>query len=304
MRLSGGRLGAAMRRAAVVGPPYLWLAAFFALPILVVFGISLSRPVVGIPPYAPVLDWSGGGFPHFAGGLHNYVLLLTDSYYLDGFLGSLRIAGVSTLACLLLGYPMALAIARAAPGRRTTLLVLLMVPFWTSFLIRIYAWVSILNSNGLINTLLLRLGLIDTPLALLYSDFAVYLGIVYAYLPFMVLPIYAVLERQDPALREAAADLGAPPLRAFLSVTLPLSLPGVFAGCLLVLVPAIGEFVVPELLGGSDFLMIGRLLWSETFQNRDWPMAAALTIALLLVVVVPVMAVQRLAVARQVGETA
>lgn len=299
--MNGGRLGVAMRRIAVIGPPYLWLAAFFALPIVVVLGISLSRPVVGIPPYAPILDWAEGILPRFEGGLHNYVLLLGDPYYLDGFLSSLRIAALSTVICLLLGYPMALAIARADPGRRTILLLLLMVPFWTSFLIRIYAWVSILNTNGLLNTLLMKLGLIDTPLVLLYSDFAVYLGIVYAYLPFMVLPIYAVLERQDPMLLDASADLGATPLRSFLSVTLPLSLPGVFAGCLLVLVPAIGEFVVPELLGGSDFLMIGRLLWNETFQSRDWPMAAAITIALLLVVVVPVMVVQRLAEARERG---
>jgi putrescine transport system permease protein len=177
-----------------------------------------------------------------------------------------------------------------------------MVPFWTSFLIRIYAWISLLNSNGLINQALMSADLIEAPLALLYTDFAVYLGIVYAYLPFMVLPIYAVLERQDPALLEAAADLGARPWRAFLAVTLPLSAPGVFAGCLLVLVPALGEFVIPELLGGSDFLMIGRLLWTETFQNRDWPLAAAIAIALLLIVVLPVLAIQRLAEAR--GEVA
>jgi putrescine transport system permease protein len=292
-------LASGLRRAAVLAPPYLWLLAFFALPLGVVLAISLSHPVVGIPPYAPILEWPG---PRFAGGAHNYVLLVADSYYLEGFLGAGRIALASTLVCLLLGYPMALAIARAAPGRRAGLLLLLMVPFWTSFLIRIYAWISLLNSNGLINQALMSAGLIEAPLALLYTDFAVYLGIVYAYLPFMVLPIYAVLERQDPALLEAAADLGARPWRAFLAVTLPLSAPGVFAGCLLVLVPALGEFVIPELLGGSDFLMIGRLLWTETFQNRDWPLAAAIAIALLLIVVLPVLAIQRLAEAR--GEAA
>lgn len=279
------------RRRAVLLPPYLWLAVFFALPIAVVLAISLSKPVSGIPPYAPILDWQG---PSFTGDLANYALLVEDSYYVDAFLGSLRIAALSTLICLGLGYPMALAIVRARPSHRPVLLLLLMVPFWTSFLIRTYAWISLLNSNGLINQALLGLGLIEQPLALLYTDFAVFIGIVYAYLPFMVLPIYAVLERQDPALLEAAEDLGATPLVAFLRVTLPLSLPGVFAGCLLVLVPALGEFVIPELLGGSDFLMIGRLLWTETFQNRDWPLAAAITIALLVVVVGPLMAIQAL----------
>ena len=283
--------GGGWRRTAVLLPPYLWLALFFAAPILVVLAISLSDPVTGIPPYAPLLDWPG---PSFTGDLDNYRLLAEDSYYLDAFLGSLRIAGLSALICLVLGYPMALAIARAPAARRPALLLLLMVPFWTSFLIRTYAWISLLNSNGLINQALLGIGLIDTPLTLLYTDAAVFIGIVYAYLPFMVLPIYAVLERQDPALLEAAEDLGARPLTAFLSITLPLSLPGVFAGCLLVLVPALGEFVIPELLGGSDFLMIGRLLWTETFQNRDWPLAAAITIALLVVVVGPLLAVQRL----------
>ena len=289
-------LGQRLRRAAVLAPPYAWLLAFFALPLLVVLGISLSHPLKGIPPYAPILDWSG---PRFTGGAHNYALLLSDSYYLEGFLGAGRIALAAMLICLALGYPMALAIARAAPARRAVLLLLLMVPFWTSFLIRIYAWIALLNSNGLINELLLGLGLIEAPLELLYTDFAVRLGIVYAYLPFMVLPIFAVLERQDPALLEAAADLGAPPWRAFLSVMLPLSLPGVYAGMLLVFVPALGEFVIPELLGGSDFLMIGRLLWTETFQNRDWPLAAAVTILLLLIVVLPVLAIQKLAAARE-----
>lgn len=282
-----------LRRVAVLAPPVAWLLVFFALPLVVVFGISLADPVTGIPPYSRVLDWTGRWLPRFTGDVETYATLFTDPYYLDGLLGALRIAAVSTLACLLIGYPIAWAIARARPSLRGALLLLVMVPFWTSFLIRIYAWMAILNSNGLANQLLLALGLTDRPLVLLYTDFAVYLGIIYVYLPFMVLPIYAVLDRIDPLLREAAADLGAPPARAFLAVTLPLSMPGVIAGCLLVFVPALGEFIVPELLGGSDFQMIGRMLWTESFQNRDWPMAAAIAITILLAVVIPVLLIQR-----------
>jgi putrescine transport system permease protein len=282
------------RRLAVLAPPFLWLALFFGLPILIVFGISLADPVTGIPPYTAIFAWVSGGLPRFIGDFEKYGALLTDSYYLDGLLGAVRIAAISTAICLVIGYPMAWAIARARAGIRLVLLLMVMVPFWTSFLIRIYAWTAILNSNGLVNQVLLALGIIDRPLVLLYTDFAVYVGIVYGYLPFMVLPVYAVLDRIDRSLLEAAADLGARPTRAFLSVVLPLSLPGVVAGCLLVFVPALGEYVVPELLGGSDFLMIGRLLWTECFQNRDWPMAAAIAIVILLIIVLPVMLIQRL----------
>ena len=277
-------------RLAVLLPPYAWMMMFFALPIAVVGAISLSDAVVGIPPYTPLVNWEG---PAFLGDLENYGFLLTDTYYLDGFIGSIRIAAIATLICLAIGYPMALAIARARPSRRLPLLLLLMLPFWTSFLIRTYAWITLLNSNGIINNALLGAGLIETPIPMLYTDFSVYIGIVYAYLPFMVLPIYAIIERQDLSLLEAAADLGARPLRSFLTITLPLSLPGIAAGSLLVFVPALGEFVIPELLGGSDFLMIGRLLWTETFQNRDWPLAATITIVLLAMVIVTVAAVQR-----------
>jgi putrescine transport system permease protein len=276
-------------RLAVLVPPYAWMLLFFALPIVVVFAISMSDAVVGIPPFSSLMAWSP---PRFLGDVENYAHLLSDSYYLDGFVGSLRIAAVSTVLCLLIGYPMALAIARVRPSRRLALLLLLMLPFWTSFLIRTYAWMTLLNSNGIVNNGLLALGLIETPIPMLYTDFSVYLGIFYAYLPFMVLPIYAVIERHDLSLLEAAADLGAKPLRSFLQVTLPLSIPGIAAGSLLVFVPALGEFVVPELLGGSDFLMIGRLLWTETFQNRDWPLAAAVSIALLFLVVATVLSVQ------------
>jgi putrescine transport system permease protein len=282
------------RRFAVLAPPFLWLALFFGLPIVIVFGISLADPVTGIPPYTAIFAGASGWWPRFSGDLEKYGTLLTDPYYLDGLLGAVRIAAISTAICLVIGYPMAWAIARARAGLRLVLLLMVMVPFWTSFLIRVYAWMAILNSNGLANQVLLALGIIDRPLVLLYNDFAVYIGIVYGYLPFMVLPVYAVLDRIDRSLLKAAADLGARPARAFLSVILPLSLPGVVAGCLLVFVPALGEYVVPELLGGSDFLMIGRLLWTECLQNRDWPMAAAIAIVILLIIVFPVMLIQRL----------
>jgi putrescine transport system permease protein len=281
-------------RRLVVAVPYAWLAVFFALPLLIVLRISLSEPVLGTPPYSPLLTRSAEGGFSFAGRLDNYALVLSDPFYLDALVVSLRTAFVSTLVCLLIGYPMAYAIARARPHLRGLLLMLVVLPFWTSFLIRIYAWMAILNSNGLVNGALLGLGLIDQPLALLHTEFAVHLGIVYAYLPFMVLPLYAVLERMDPALLEAASDLGARPWRAFLSVTLPLSFPGVAAGCLLVFIPAVGEFVIPELLGGGGSNMLGRALWTEFFANRDWPLASALAIVLLALVVAPFVAMRRM----------
>ncbi len=220
-------------------------------------------------------------------------MLAEDSLYLDAFGNSLRVAAVSTLICLLIGYPMALGIARARERLRVPLLLLVVLPFWTSFLIRVYAWIGILKGNGLVNNLLMGLGWIDTPLKLLHTDFALYLGIVYGYLPFMVLPLYATLSRMDNSLLEAAADLGCRPLSAFWRVTVPLSIPGIVAGSLLVFVPAVGEFVIPDLLGGPDSLMIGKLLWSEFFNNRDWPVAAALAVALLALLVVPVLLFER-----------
>lgn len=225
--------------------------------------------------------------------LENYRLLFTDTLYVDAFLNSLKVAGVSTLICLLIGYPMAYAIARAGRSARLILLMLIVLPFWTSFLIRVYAWIGILKDNGLLNNLLLAVGLIDQPLRLLHTEFAVYLGIVYSYLPFMVLPLYATLARMDLSLLEAAADLGARPWKAFWTVTLPLSLPGVIAGSLLVFIPAVGEFVIPDLLGGPDALMMGKVLWTEFFTNRDWPLASAIAVLLLLTLVVPIMLLQR-----------
>jgi putrescine transport system permease protein len=255
-------------KALVLAIPWAWLLLFLAAPVAIVLLIALSESADSVPPYSiahPTID--------------NLLTVATDPLYRDAFLLSLKVAAISTLICLLIGYPMALAIARTAERARTPLLLLLMLPFWTGFLMRINAWIGLLQDDGWINTLLTAAGL--SPQRMLYTDFALYLGIVYTYLPFMVLPLYARLSQLDPALLEAAADLGASPGRAFLRVTLPLSLPGVWAGALLVFVPAVGEYVIPELLGGPQAQLIGRVLWGEFFQNRDWPTAAALAVALL-----------------------
>ncbi len=256
---------------------WLWIGLVLLLPFAIVLKISFATAQLSVPPYGP---------PSTAG---SYAALIQDSLYFKAYVGSLRIALVSTLLTLLLGYPMAYAIARAPQRWRHILLLLVVLPFWTSFLIRIYAWIGLLRPTGLINLVLESLGLITEPLRLLNTGGAVYLGIVYAYLPFMVLPLYARLEKLDPALLEAAADLGAKPWSAFLKITLPLSLPGVIAGCLLVFIPAVGEFVIPELLGGPDTLMIGKVLWTEFFTNRNWPMSAAVAVILLAVLVLPIM---------------
>ncbi len=274
-------------RAFVVALPYLWLALFFLAPFAIVLKISLATGVVANPPYTPLVE-DGQLSLH----LENYGVLLEDDLYAVAYLNSLKIAALSGLACLLIGYPMAYGIARARPERRGALLMLVILPFWTSFLIRVYAWITLLQANGPVNGALLALGLIDQPLGLLNTSFAVYVGIVYTYLPFMILPLYAVLERLDPALLEAAADLGARPFRTFLSVTLPLSVPGIVAGSMLVFIPAVGEFVIPELLGGSETLMIGKVLWDEFFNNRDWPLASAVAVAMLVLLVAPIMLFQ------------
>jgi putrescine transport system permease protein len=280
----GGKSGG---RRLVTALPYLWLLLFFLVPFLIVFKISFAEAVLSRPPYTPLLELTQDAFLQIKLNLANYAFLVQDPLYLSAYLSSLKVAAVATLLCLLLGYPMAYGIARAAPGVRTVLLFLIVLPFWTSFLIRIYAWIGILKENGFLNNLLLALGIIDQPLALLHTNFAVYLGIVYSYLPFMILPLYATLVRLDLSLLEAAADLGARPLRAFLSITLPLSMPGVVAGSLLVFIPVVGEFVIPDLLGGPDTLMIGKVLWTEFFSNRDWPLASAIAVALLLLLVTP-----------------
>ncbi len=256
---------------------WLWIVLALLLPFAIVLKISFATSQLGVPPYgAPVTG-------------ANYASLLNDGLYAKAYVSSLKVAFISTVLTLLLGYPMAYAIARAPERWRQFLLVLVILPFWTSFLIRIYAWIGLLRPTGLINQVLEALGLIAAPLRLLNTDGAVYLGIVYAYLPFMVLPLYARLEKLDPALLEAAADLGAKPWRTFLNITLPLSLPGVIAGSLLVFIPAVGEFVIPELLGGPNTLMIGKVLWTEFFTNRNWPMSAAVAVVLLAVLVAPIM---------------
>ena len=277
----------AMGRRAVVALPYLWLSALLLIPFMIVLKISLAASVTANPPYTPLME-DGQLQLH----LDAYALLASDGLYALAYLNSLKIAAVASLCCLLVGYPMAYGIARADPKRRGALLMLVILPFWTSFLIRVYAWVTLLQGNGPVNSVLLALGVIDQPLVLLNTPFAVYVGIVYTYLPFMILPLYAVLEKLDPALLEAAADLGSRPWRSFLGVTLPLSLPGVIAGSLLVFIPAVGEFVIPDLLGGSDTLMIGTVLWNEFFNNRDWPQASAVAVAMLVLLVAPIMLFQ------------
>jgi len=284
-------------RAAVIAVPSLWLLLFFVLPFLIVLKISFADTRLGQPPYTSLLEWQSG-LPHLVLHARSYLRLLGDSLYLAALLSSLRVAAVSTLLCLALGYPMAYTIARADAGRRNLLLMLVVLPFWTSFLLRVYAWIGLLRNNGLINNVLLAFGIIHEPIVMLQTDFAMYVGIVYSYLPFMVLPLYANLEKHDVALLEAATDLGSRPWQAFLRVTLPLSRPGIIAGCVLVFVPAVGEFVIPRLLGGADSLMIGRVLWDEFFSNRDWPVASAVAIVLLLLLVAPILLFQRSQTAR------
>jgi putrescine transport system permease protein len=287
------RLSQAAGRRLVAGVPLLWLLLLFLIPFIIVFRISFSEVRLAIPPYTPLLAWHHGR-PSLEVHWSAYSFLFTDPLYVSSYLYSLKVAAVSTLFCLALGYPMAYAIARANPASRSLLLMLIVLPFWTSFLLRVYAWIGLLKNNGVINNVLLYLGVIHQPLALLQTDFAVYIGIVYSYLPFMILPLYANLEKHDPALLEAAADLGARPLRAFLSITLPQSWAGIVAGSLLVFIPAVGEYVIPTLLGRTDQLMIGRVLSDEFFENRDWPVASAVAILVLLLLVIPIMLFQRL----------
>jgi putrescine transport system permease protein len=270
-------------RAAIVGPPFAWLLLFFLAPFAIVVAISIGQ---NAPDAAPPVAMSGT--------VRNYAFLLSDPLYVDAYLSSLRIAAIATLLTLLIGYPMAYAIAMAAPTRRPILLMLVILPFWTSLLIRVYAWRGLLSENGLINAVLRATDISGDPGTILGTEWAIYLGIVYAYLPFMVLPLYAALEKLDRSLLEAAADLGARPWRAFLSISLPLSLPGIVAGCLLVFIPAVGEFVIPDLLGGTETLMIGKVLWDEFFANSDWPLASAVAVLMLVILLAPIALYQRL----------
>jgi putrescine transport system permease protein len=286
-----------MRRWYVIAVPYVWLLVFFLIPFLIVVKISFSQSAMAIPPYTPVLDWSRGleGLQAFFSQLSfdNYKFIFGDALYINAYISSIKIAAVATFLTLLVAYPMAYGMARAPKQWQATLVMLVILPFWTSFLIRVYAWIGILKKEGLLNMFLMNIGLINEPLTIMNTTTAVYIGIVYSYLPFMILPLYASLEKINPSLLEAAADLGSRPIRAFWQVTFPLSLPGIIAGSFLVFIPAVGEFVIPDLLGGSETLMIGKTLWTEFFSNRDWPVSSAVAVVLLLVLVIPIVFFQR-----------
>jgi len=286
------RFGITGRRL-VIAVPWVWLLLFFLVPFLIVLKISFAYTRLGVPPYTPLWDWTPEHALHLSLSAANYLFLARESLYLEAFLSSIRVAFISTLFCLLVAYPMAYGIARSSPRWRNTLLLLVVLPFWTSFLVRVYAWIGLLRNNGLINNVLMGLGVIHEPLVMMQTDFAMYIGIVYSYLPFMILPLYSNLEKHDHTLLEAAVNLGATPFKAFLQITLPLSLPGIIAGSMLVFIPAVGEFVIPRLLGGNNTLMIGRVLWDEFFNNRNWPEASAVAMTLLLVLVLPIMIFQR-----------
>jgi putrescine transport system permease protein len=275
-------------RGLVVVLPYVWLVLFFVVPFIIVLKISFSDIDLAIPPYKPLIEWIGTNSLVIKVNFNNYAFLFTDSLYISALLNSIKVAFISTLFCLIIGYPMAYGIARAQPSMRNILLLLVILPFWTSLLLRVYAWIGLLKANGVINNVLLSLGVIHEPLTMLYTPFAMYVGIVYSYLPFMILPLYANLEKMDWQLLEAAEDLGCRPWQAFYKITLPLSRNGMLAGSMLVFIPAVGEFVIPALLGGPNALMIGRVLWDEFFSNRAWPVASAVAI-LLLIILVPFM---------------
>ncbi len=280
-------------RKAVISIPYLWLLFLFLFPFIIVLKISLAQPVVAMPPYTALLSWGDSWWPTIQASLDSYLFLFSDSLYIKAYLSSLRIAIISTILTLIIGYAIAYSVARAPTRWRGILLMMVILPFWTSFLIRVYAWIGILKTEGLLNLFLITIGIIEKPLIIMNTDLAVYIGIVYSYLPFMILPLYANLEKIDMNLLEAASDLGCRPIKTFWTVTIPLSLPGILAGCFLVFIPVVGEFVIPDLLGGTDTLMIGKVLWGEFFYNRDWPVASAVAIIMLALLVVPIMLYQK-----------
>ncbi len=277
----------------VVFIPFFWLLLFFLAPFFIILKISVAESIIASPPFSPLFQWADEGVMNIRLIFDNYAYLWEDELYLDTYLSSVKISSISTLLCLLIGYPIAYAIVRSSHTAKHVLLMMVILPFWTSFLLRVYAWMGLLADQGLINDVLIWMGLIDTPVRLLYSHFAVYVGIVYTYVPFMILPLYANMEKLDLTLHEAAADLGAKPFTTFWTVTLPMTMPGIVAGCLLVFIPATGEFVIPDLLGGGNVLMIGRILFGEFHSNHDWPVASAVAIALLLLLVIPIMLYQR-----------
>lgn len=277
----------------VIAVPMTWLILFFLIPFAVVFKISFAEKALSIPPISDLWAWNAeDAMMTLTLNLSNYKFLWEDSLYLDAYLSSIKIAAISTIITLIVAYPIAFLIARSKQYRYV-LLALVILPFWTSFLLRVYAWMGFLSKNGVINNILMSLGIIDEPLTMIGTNFAVYIGVVYTYLPFMILPLYTTLEKLDESLLEASADLGSKPYETFLHVVLPLSVPGIIAGSLLVFIPVVGEFVIPSLLGGSDTLMIGRVLWDEFFNNRDWPMASAVAIVMLIFLVIPIMILRR-----------
>ena len=279
-------------RHALIGVPFIWLLVFFLLPFAIILKISFAEADVAIPPYTNLVEWADEQLTILL-NLGNYILLSQDKMYIAAYLGSVKIALVSTFLCLLVGYPMAYAISRSSEQMRPVWLLLIMMPTWTALLIRVYAWMGILSNNGLLNSFLLWTGLISEPLQILNTNIAVYIGIVYAYLPFMVLPLYANLSKHDLSLLEAASDLGARRHTSFWKITFPLSKGGIITGCMLVFIPVVGEFVIPELLGGPETLMIGKVLWQEFFNNRDWPVASALAVIMLLILIIPIVLFNR-----------
>lgn len=276
----------------VIAIPFFWLLIFFLAPFLIVLKISVAESLIASPPYSPLFQESKDGNLSLNFIYENYAYLWRDNLYVSAYLNSIRISAMSTLLCLVIGYPIAYTIVRCSSTTRFVLLMLIILPFWSSFLLRVYAWMGLLADQGTINSLLVWLGLIDRPIRLMYSEFAVHIGIVYSYLPFMILPLYANIEKLDISLHEVSADLGARPVVTFLTITLPLTMPGIAAGSLLVFIPATGEFVIPDLLGGGNVLMIGQVLYGEFNANHDWPMASAVAVILLLVLLIPVMLYQ------------
>ena len=279
-------------RQLVIGVPFIWLFLFFMLPFFIVLKISFAEADVAIPPYTEIYSYLDQKVQLLL-NLSNYAMLAGDELYIAAYLGSLKMALFSTILCLLIGYPMAYAIASARKEMQTVLVLLIMMPTWTAILIRVYAWMGILSNNGLLNGFLMTMGWIDEPLQILNTNLAVYIGVVYSYLPFMILPLYANLVKHDNSLLEAASDLGSSTFNSFWKITIPLSKNGIVAGCMLVFIPVVGEFVIPELLGGPETLMIGKVLWQEFFNNRDWPVASALAVVMLLILIVPILLFNR-----------
>ena len=291
-RLSSYLKSARAWQSAIVGIPYIWLLIFFLIPFFLVLKISLAEYAITSPPFTKLFQIGEAGQLYITLIFDNFVFLWEDDLYYRTYLNSVRIAVISTILCLLVGYPIAYGIARSSDTMKKILLLMVILPFWTSFLLRVYAWIGLLADQGTINDLLIGLGIIDTPIKMLYTDFAVFVGIVYTYLPFMILPLYASIEKLDMTVHEAAADLGAKPFTIFRTVTIPLTMPGIIAGSLLVFIPATGEFVIPDLLGGGNVLMIGKVLYSEFNLNQDWPVASTVAVVLLLLLVIPMMIYQ------------